>query len=302
MSTGTDFDRRLARWLEDGVHSVPDWLVGRALDEAHATPQLGRGIRSPWVLPRVGGLKVAIVLGIMATALLAIASGAGSKPPGELAGEVPTMLPLESVTPCWGDEDAPVPLVVEDQIAIPETDLRVHLTPAPLSLLSAQSAARVIGFGDGVPGLGYGFVSSAEGDFVSSSARGIVIAVVTQAQSHGSLDGRPLGDTPEAFVVGLRDVAGFMVIGQAPANLAGRPAVRAHVSTVGLRDWKHIDARTRVGGLACVADFTLPSRITVLDVDGALVVVQVWAATDEGLQSWIGKADALLQQVGLSRS
>ena len=49
MNPERGYDQRLSDWLEDGVQSVPDWLVEAALEQAHATPQQRRGIRLPWL-------------------------------------------------------------------------------------------------------------------------------------------------------------------------------------------------------------------------------------------------------------
>jgi len=49
MNEMTDFDRRLGDWLEDGPQTIPDWLLDRSIEQAHATPQLGAGFRFPWI-------------------------------------------------------------------------------------------------------------------------------------------------------------------------------------------------------------------------------------------------------------
>jgi len=49
MRTINDFDRRIDDWLEEGAQTIPDWLLDTALQQAHATSQLGAGLRLPWI-------------------------------------------------------------------------------------------------------------------------------------------------------------------------------------------------------------------------------------------------------------
>jgi hypothetical protein len=185
-------------------------------------------------------------------------------------------------------------------MVIPDSDVRVDVPDLQQLALGAQALPGVLGLGDGVPGLSYGYESDGDAVYVSSAARGIVVAEVTMARSHGSLSGDRLGETPESFVAGLRDIAGFSVLDPEPVRFAGRAAVAARVSTDATSGWKHIDRHTSDGDLGCVLDFALPSRVTVVDVDGLLVVVQLWAANEEGLRAWIPVAEASLESVRLT--
>ena len=297
MTATNDFDRRIGDWLEDGVQTIPDWLVEQALDQAHATPQVRAGVRWPWGAHPVGRLRLAVVVALVLATLLAIAVGVGSNRRAELPSRV--LVPNASI--CWSD-GAPLTLAVKDPLAIPDADVRVHLPDIQQLTSSAQAMPGVLGFGNGVPGLSYGYERDGDADYVLSAARGIVVAEVTLGQSHGSLAGVRLGETPESFVAGLRDLAGFTVLDLNPARFADRPAVTAYVSTGATSGWKHIDRRTSAGDLDCVVDFTLPSRVTVLDVDGLLVLVEVWAANEEGLRVWLPIADAVLESMRVSRS
>jgi hypothetical protein len=297
MTTTNEIDRRLGDWLEEGAQTVPDWLVERALDQAHATPQLRAGIRWPWVAHPVGRLRVAVVIALILATLLAIAVGVGTN----RGPEPPTRLLVTDAGGCWLAE-APPAIAIQDPMAIPDSDVRVHL-PDVLQLTSgAQALPGVFGLGDGVPGLSYGYESDGDAVYVSSAARGIVVAEVTMARSHGSLSGDRLGESPESFVAGLRDIAGFSVLDPEPVRFADRPGVAARVSTDAISGWKHIDRHTRDGDLGCVLDFVLPSRVTVVDVDGLLVLVQLWAANEEGLGTWVPIADALLGSMRLAAS
>jgi hypothetical protein len=297
MTAMNEFDRRLGDWLEDGAQTVPDWLVERALDQAHATRQLRGGIRWPWRAYPVGGLRLAVVIALVLATLLAIAAGVGSM----RGPERPSRLLVTGAGGCWLGQTLTA-IDIQDPMTIPDSDVLVRLPDLGQMASGAQAAPGVFGLGDGVRGLSYGYESDGDAVYVSSAARGIVVAEVTMARSHGSLAGVRLGETPERFVAGLRDIAGFTVVDPEPVRFAELRAFVAHVSTDSTTGWKHIDRRSRIGNLGCVVDFTLPSRVTVVDVDGTLVLVQVWAASEEGLRTWLPGADAILESMRISRT
>jgi hypothetical protein len=297
MTATHDFDRRIGEWLEEGAQTIPDWLVEQALDQAHATPQMSPGIRWPWATRPVGRLRLAVVVALVLATLLAIAVGVGSN----RAPDGPSRLLLTWVAGCFLGERPPPDIDIQDPMTIPDSDVLVRLPDLRQLASGAQAAPGVFGLGDGVRGLSYGYESDGDAVYVSSAARGIVVAEVTMARSHGSLTGARLGDTPEQFVAGLRDIAGFTVLDPEPVRFAERRAFAAHVSTDATTGWKHIDRYSRVGTPGCVMDFVLPSRVTVVDVDGTLVLVQVWAADEERLRTWLPTASVLLETVRFSR-
>ena len=207
MSATNEFDRHVGDWLEEGAQTIPDWLVERALERAHATPQLRTGIRWPWGAHPVGRLRLAVVIALVLATLLAIAVGVGTnrRPEG------PSRVLVTNALGCWPG-DTPRAIAVQDPIAIPDSDVRVHLPDVQQLTSGAQAGPGAIGLGDGVPGLSYGYESDGDALYVSSAARGIIVAEVTLATSHGSLAGVRLGETPESFVAGLRDIAGYTVL------------------------------------------------------------------------------------------
>lgn len=300
MNAMTEFDRRLGDWLEDGPQTVPDWLVEEALGQVRATSQIGPGIRLQWTIRPSNRLRLALVVAVVVAALLAIAVGVGSL----VQPDVPTRQLIPGGAPGCSPT-APVALSGSGPITIPGTQVTVHM-PAVQGLMSSGQASvdGMIGFADGAPGLSYGLEPDPSGVSVSSRARGIVVAEVTQAISHApATGGIRVGTDPATFVAGLRDTIGLAVLDPIPVSVDGHPAIRAMVSSDGLRTgtpprWTHIDRP----GLGCVVDFTLPSRVTVVDVGGALVLVQVWAANERELRAWLPTADALLESLRLSRS
>ena len=297
MTATNDLDRRIGDWLEEGAQAIPDWLVEQALDQAHATPQLDPGIRWPWAALPVSGLRRTLVIALILATLLAIAVGVGSN----RRADEPTRVPASGFG-CWSQERSPA-LPLRDPLAVPDSDVRVHLAATPEMLSTAQGRSGVIGLGDGVPGLSYGYEVVGSAIYLSTSARGIVIADVTRATSHApATGGIVVGRDPASFVAGLRDVVGLAVSEPGVAQFADRPAVSANVSAGAASGWKHIDVQIRRDQPPdCVVDFTLPSRVTVADVDGLLVLVQVWAADEEGLQAWLPTATALVETMRLSR-
>lgn len=295
MTETKDFDRRLGDWLEEGAQTIPDWLVEQALDQAHATRQVGAGIRWPWPTRPVSRLRLAVVLVLVLATLLAIAVGIGSN----RRQVSPTRLLVTEAGGCW-DDGTPTAVAIEGPMTIPDSNVLVDLPDLHQLTSIGQAMPGVVGLGDGVPGLSYGYEADGNTVYLLTAARGIVVAEVTEARSHGSLTGVRLGATPGSFVTGLRDIAGFTVSDPTSVGFAGLPAVAAEVSSGTASGWRHIDRRTSEGELGCVVDFTLPSRVTVVDVEGLLVLVQVWAADEEKLRAWVPAADALLESIRLS--
>jgi hypothetical protein len=241
-------------------------------------------------------LLLVVVVAFVAASLLAVGGAVGSSP---RASDPPRLVIADSL-PCWSDEPLPE-LQLQESMAIPDSNIRIRLPSVQRSMTNVQGAPGALGLGEAVNGLSYGRLAADQTKYVSTNARGILIAEVTEARSHGSLKGKRLGSDAATIVAGLRTVAGFSVLDPARDRLAGLPAVSAEVSTSGLEGWKHIDRRTSAGDLGCVADFTLPSRVTAVDVQGAVVLVQVWAADNEGLRQWLPTADGLLKRLQLSR-
>jgi hypothetical protein len=296
MTATHDFDRRIGEWLQEGAQTIPEWLVEQALDQAHATPQLRPGIRLPWTTRPVSGVRRAVVLALILATLLAIAVGVGSS----RRAEEPTRVPAPGFG-CWSQERSPA-LPIRDPLAVPDSDIRVHVAATPEMLSTAQGRSGVIGLGDGVPGLSYGYEVVGSAVYLSTTARGIVIADVTRATSHAPATGGLLvGRDPASFVAGLRYVVGLAVSEPEVIQFADRPAVSASVSAGAASGWKHIDRKNRLTGPDCVVDFTLTSSVRVVDVDGLLVLVQIWAANEEGLRAWLPTATVLLETVRLSR-
>src|SRR5215218_7281591 len=104
-----EFDRRLGDWLEDGAQTAPDWVVEDAIQVAHATPQLGAGVRLPWFgrglsAPSLGQLVplAAGALGALAV-VTAFVLGLFSAP--RIGDDTPT--PSPSVSPTTGPPQAP---------------------------------------------------------------------------------------------------------------------------------------------------------------------------------------------------
>jgi hypothetical protein len=221
MTSTKDFDGRLGDWLEDGAQTIPDWLVEQALDQAHATPQVRAGIRWPWHMRPVRSLRLAVVLALVLATLLAIAIGVGSN----RLPEEPARLLVPGAGDCMLD-GSPSAFAVLDPMAIPDSDVLVDLPDVQQLASHAQAMPGVVGLGDGVPGLSYGYEIEGDDAYVSTASRGIVIAEVTGARSHGSLTGAELGATPESFIAGLRDLAGFAVLDVRPVRFADLPADR----------------------------------------------------------------------------
>jgi hypothetical protein len=49
-----------------------------------------------------------------------------------------------------------------------------------------------------------------------------------------------------------------------------------------------------VGGLTDFVALTFPSELTAVDIDGHLVVIQIWAQTQDELERWLPAAAQLV--------
>ena len=98
----TSFDRHLGDWLEDGPQTIPDWLVERSIEQAHATPQLSAGIRLPWTArPRAVdvGRLVPVAAGALGALAVVAAFVLGLLYAPRVGNDGPTPTPSPSQTP-----------------------------------------------------------------------------------------------------------------------------------------------------------------------------------------------------------
>jgi hypothetical protein len=73
MTRVRSYEERIGNWLEEGAQTIPDWVVDDALNRAHATSQLGAGLRLPWIGRRMPGSALTRVVPLAVGALGALA-------------------------------------------------------------------------------------------------------------------------------------------------------------------------------------------------------------------------------------
>ena len=120
---------------------------------------------------------------------------------------------------------------------------------------------------------------------------GITVAEVTAATRHGSVDPAafvPFGRTAEAFMHGLGASADFTVEDLQPASVGVLPAWSGRVVPKAGR-WSHIMIPSAAGRRDSV-EFGNTNVTFVADLDGGLVLVQVWADTPATLSDWLPRA------------
>lgn len=166
--------------------------------------------------------------------------------------------------------------------------------------LMVESRSGAVGFGDGVPGLSYGSIGQGPYGEVED-ARGVVIAEITGATFHANaqpaaaedatafianMDALKLTDGSDAYTVGAITAAEF----------AGFPALAADVEA------QYGYPFLEMGEASHVIYLGMPQRLIVADVDGAIVLIQVWAATDSGLDAWLPTATSLTESMRVAGS
>ncbi|MBA2464870.1 MAG: hypothetical protein H0V42_07845 [Nocardioidaceae bacterium] len=142
----------------------------------------------------------------------------------------------------------------------------------------------------------YGGRYQAEG----SNPRGIAVIAASDATTH-SCPARqdrpfrpPLGDTPELLIEGLQATAGAALVARPAQSVDGRRALVVDVPPNDNRcppDIHTIDSTTEYVSLV------LPSRLLVLEVGRELVLIDIWARSDEDLAEWMPRAMQLVDSI-----
>ena len=128
-----------------------------------------------------------------------------------------------------------------------------------------------------------------------------MIASVRQALTHpcpmGTGPSRvDIGDASADFLADLHRIAGVAFRATAPTTLDGYPAlettvdVRASMCNYADLHWPNL-------GLGPGLILHVPSRLTVADVEGETVLVQIWAATEADLAAWIPVATPFVDSI-----
>ena len=227
--------------------------------------------------------ELTVLAAVLALAALVFAAAVGS----ELLRQRPS-LTVESASPSAEPSRTPGPrqglsvfrtnpsgpsLRVEYAVPI-ELDLLVDDDPVSLSFT----------FGERPYGYASGGGSRPEG-------HGVRIIDASTVRPHFNND-QPLGEDAAAFMDGLRTnrVLGEVIGPIRATTLGGRPALRADL--LPQPDRVHMDTSNGIE-----VNLWPPSRLIVVDVGSAIVLVQIWADSEEALASWLDQSAPLIDSL-----
>lgn len=332
MTPLDSFDRQLQEFLAETAPRVaPDGLHERAMTRVRRSRQ-----RSSWsaatraVLTGTAGrsatgvIRFASIVGLASGAALiavVLAVGAGDAP-GPLPTAPPppasTASPDPGATPAPARTASPAPTVTAQPASAP-AGVSLPPTVPPVALadgfvrpfvfaMPADGAARRFDMSD--PRDVFGFVEgpvTAVGDHRYGSlqsnggVRGLVVASLEGAVTHacprangGAASRVAIRTDPSTFLEDLHTIAGVGFGTTAPSTLDGLPGLSVRVNVTASR-CTFADFHPGAGG-----DFialTMPSQLTIVEVDGVTVVVDIWARTEAELSAWLPSANAIVESI-----
>lgn len=129
---------------------------------------------------------------------------------------------------------------------------------------------------------------------VLPGSRGVVVAVLNGPVTHpcppSATTERTVAmrEAPAEFLADLRDLGGFPIGEITPTTIDGRPAIAASVpdDLPEAGCWTEFHPTPFTGLSSPFVRLDIPSRLSVLDVDGLTVVIQIWATTEQDLADW----------------
>ena len=297
MSRSMHPDLSIAAWLADGPSSLSASARDAVKSTARRTPQR-RVVRI--ALPERRPLRllaIAATLFVVALSLVLVAGGARlfTIPQPTVA---PSTAPTTVVaTPSPSDPVGPGSAVIRRPWLTLSFAYRV---PEELGLDFSGSGQ------EQVESLNVGYVWFTEGaawdygvppppssypadespppdpTFIPGS-RGVVVEEVTNAVAHFT-GYAILGTDAASFMAGMAANEQFRVGTVSASTLDGVPALTADVTS---GHFDILDGTTMVAGSLM---FGRPSEVIVADLDGAIVLVQIWAGSAAELEAWVPKA------------
>lgn len=105
---------------------------------------------------------------------------------------------------------------------------------------------------------------------------------------------------PSTFLEDLHTIAGVGFGTTAPSTLDGRPALTVRVNPTASRcnnaDFPS-DFHTGSAGGDDFISLKMPSQLTIVEVDGVTVLVDIWARTEAELSTWLPAANAIVESI-----
>jgi hypothetical protein len=268
------FQRRAARADESGLAASIVAAVSDARQAGAWRTLLGEPFVSLPPLVRIGALVMAAVLAIT-VAFAAVGTG---RPPRDVTR------PTDVIRPPSGPTGTIDYLIRRFEYTVPgDTKL-----PGP---------AR---FGSTIVEWTSGSAPRVDPETVAPNAvgvqRGIVIASADTPWSHGPAGRTRLRGAPADLLTDLQEIA-FVPLGTiSETMLDGRPALVVAVIPPGANDLHFSAQMTGLTGEDFVS-LSIPSRLTVADIDGATMLIDVWARTPDDLMRWLPTADEFIRSI-----
>lgn len=131
-------------------------------------------------------------------------------------------------------------------------------------------------------------------------ARGVTIAAAQGAVTHACGGSSRVGvrEAPLSFIDDLRALGGIGLGVPTPVAFDGRSAWSVAVDPeAGRCEAADFHTMGSQGPATGYVRLSIPSRLTVADVDGRTVVLQAWAATEEELAAWLPDAAEFMSSV-----
>lgn len=272
MTAKRDPDAIVRAWIDAGPHDLPDASRYAISTTARTLPQ--RRPRS--VLPiALGGLAVAAA--VIAVAVLA---------------SLPRPTPITDGSTTLGAMSGSLAITY----AVPE-GLELSVDDGYASPAEGDTPRAIVGFTQGgVGAYGWGLLrESVDQEAYTPGARGVVIADVTDMKLHG-MRGAELGNDAATFLEVMHDSEWWDLRDVSETTVDGRPAFQGRPVMVEVW-WTHLDTSESSGTLI---ELRHPSQVIVTEVGDTLLMIQIWAGTEEQLDAWIPTAMEFVDSIEIS--
>lgn len=194
-------------------------------------------------------------------------------------------------------DDDPTSVSQERMLSAAGGQIRVeYAVPSDLDLIVTEAATYLAFTG----GSDVAYPLDGETLSISTGARGVKIVDVTGATAHYS-NGRPVGVDAASFLDGLsgHPVLDLEVGGTTQVALGARSALAADVRSNDLPSHLARGTQAHLDQGEIAIDIWVPSRLIVADVGRAIVLIQIWAGSEEELAGWLEESEPFVSSVRL---
>jgi hypothetical protein len=128
--------------------------------------------------------------------------------------------------------------------------------------------------------------------------RGISFAVVADAWTHGQGGRTEVRESPAELLDDLHTIGGVAFGEPATTSLDGRSAIAVTVSQDAMQGAHDVHVGGHLSGLSVdYVVLSLPTRLTLVDVNGVTLLVAVWALSDDELAAWLPVATPIVDSI-----